>query len=74
MEGQSRIRNLVMYQLKSLNIIYSNDENPDDNAPVTKDGTCGPKHGGTICGNWKEGGVSVGASRCAYNHDPPIDL
>lgn len=26
---------------------------------MTKDGTCGPKNGGTICGNFSEGGVSA---------------
>ena len=37
----------------------SNGDNPNDNAPVTKDGTCGSKHGGTICGDWKDGSVRV---------------
>lgn len=38
-----------------------------NHAPVTKDGKCGSKNGGTICGDWKDGNVSFSILHCRYN-------
>lgn len=40
-------------------LLYSGADDPDNDAPVTQDGTCGPKNGGTVCGDWSDGGVSL---------------
>ncbi|KAL8734400.1 MAG: hypothetical protein Q9166_001598 [cf. Caloplaca sp. 2 TL-2023] len=37
----------------------SNSDNPNELAPVTKDGSCGKDHGNTVCGDWPDGGDTV---------------
>lgn len=57
--GNGRLVSSSSFNLvSSFDMLHSNDHNPDNSAPVTTDGTCGPKNGGTICGNWHDGGVS----------------
>ena len=38
-------------------MISSDANDPNGDAPVTTDGSCGPKNGGTICGDFPAGGV-----------------
>ncbi len=39
-------------------MISSGSDDSNNDTPVTADGSCGPKNGGTVCGVFPAGGVS----------------
>lgn len=54
-----RTSSIMIAPFLTVGLLHSGADDPDNDAPVTKDGSCGPTNGGTVCGDWIGGGVSL---------------